>query len=959
MKIIVILFLIVLNCISFSQPIEYNSRGTKSYIVNYGAIGGNPFLASFASKRFVMVDEGSKTDISQIHKFNPALPILLYKDVVAIYPSFPEYTEVNKDEFAFLHSCEPSGLTYSKMTTDNLIWLADRRSPDIIGYRLYYSSDSLVSYSMIDTIINSTNYNSELPQSALWIKVKSVLNDYSELNYGFPVLIQVAEVGANVPSIIINDSRTTDTVRIHIECENIGNIEPDSVVISIDLNRNNVYDASERIKLLKSSNRWIYDNSLGYNNTSAGGYEFIIYAYKGGLKSQSPSIGAYTTNINNRLKNDYYNFYVCNVGNSTWRRGYIGTILNTFDEYGYNGLFEDDTWYKVSSWAVDCPAIYAYRDDVWKKDICDFLDTIKSAISPRPAFFNGLYAGDADSLLLHADGGMTEGYGSTHWSGIMTLPYWKELCDVGLKCQHKYKKLWLCLGGISNSDPEARLYSYASYMLVADSLGLFANANNYQEFAHYPEFDIPLGKSLESASLDVDVLKQIYEPTNTEYYIRRFENGVVVVNPNSTKYIVQQYGAGKNSLYIDNKLTVDGARIYQYKASDTIYPKQARIYLNSNFEGNTLVSPYIDTIIVDALYNNSDETTKVTIKALVSDSSSKMFRSNSDLPLYVTAELGSLGGPTELLLANDGTPASAELSEYQGSFIMPPNVASGIISLPIVAYSTTGLLTVGYGKINIPGTNIIQNYSFEIDAGEDGIPDMWNSYVRGFIYDTTGANAKSGKRSVSVKNDSLSWSGGVNMRLILDQTEPKPLLLSGWSKAENVSGNKDNNYSLYIDIRYQDGTPLYGQCAQFSTGTHDWEYSDKIINPTKPIKDLTLYALFRNHTGQVWYDQLSLGDYDSTVAVKEVKFPNHFEIFPNPSVDKCYIRINSNQISDKAEIKIHNELGEILDLETTLIYFDGNEVIFEINISNLVSGIYFAKFKSEHINKSILFVVSK
>lgn len=103
-----------------------------------------------------------------------------------------------------------------------------------------------------------------------------------------------------------------------------------------------------------------------------------------------------------------------------------------------------------------------------------------------------------------------------------------------------------------------------------------------------------------------------------------------------------------------------------------------------------------------------------------------------------------------------------------------------------------------------------------------------------------------------------------------------------------------------------------------------------------------------------------MGDYDSTVAVKEnINEKNQYEIYPNPSVDKCFIRINSNQISDKAEIKIHNELGEVLDVETTLINYDGTELIYEINTSYLGSSIYFAVIKFGQMYKSIPFITNK
>jgi hypothetical protein len=98
---------------------------------------------------------------------------------------------------------------------------------------------------------------------------------------------------------------------------------------------------------------------------------------------------------------------------------------------------------------------------------------------------------------------------------------------------------------------------------------------------------------------------------------------------------------------------------------------------------------------------------------------------------------------------------------------------------------------------------------------------------------------------------------GATQSLVLNQEKPQPLLISAWSKAEEVSGQRDADYALYVDCYYQDGTALYGQTVQFSTGTHGWEYGEKVIEPAKPVKTVNVYLLFRGqHTGRVWFDDV-------------------------------------------------------------------------------------------------------
>jgi len=89
------------------------------------------------------------------------------------------------------------------------------------------------------------------------------------------------------------------------------------------------------------------------------------------------------------------------------------------------------------------------------------------------------------------------------------------------------------------------------------------------------------------------------------------------------------------------------------------------------------------------------------------------------------------------------------------------------------------------------------------------------------------------------------------------------LKIGGWSKAVGVVGSRNSDYSIYVDIRYTDGTPLYGQVASFETGTHDWSYSSILVKLGKPIQSLTCYLLLRREhsAGTVWFDDITIQQY--------------------------------------------------------------------------------------------------
>ena len=131
----------------------------------------------------------------------------------------------------------------------------------------------------------------------------------------------------------------------------------------------------------------------------------------------------------------------------------------------------------------------------------------------------------------------------------------------------------------------------------------------------------------------------------------------------------------------------------------------------------------------------------------------------------------------------------------------------------------------------------------------------WHRYEQGYEIETGG-----GREGGLAARCSAPQGGkrlGLSQTLTLNQPTAAPVVVSGWSRAENVIGSPDVDYSLYVDLEHQDGTPSWGNVASFSCGTHNWEQRRLVIYPTKPIKRMTFNALFRGRTGTVWFDELS------------------------------------------------------------------------------------------------------
>ena len=115
--------------------------------------------------------------------------------------------------------------------------------------------------------------------------------------------------------------------------------------------------------------------------------------------------------------------------------------------------------------------------------------------------------------------------------------------------------------------------------------------------------------------------------------------------------------------------------------------------------------------------------------------------------------------------------------------------------------------------------------------------DAWRPWQKGF--------EREGEIFVCDNGTDAQVQRGVSQTITLNQKTPVPIVATAFSKAENVTGGRDNNYALYLDLIYKDDTPLWGQTAQFDVGTHQWEKREVIIFPEKPVKTVSFHMLLR------------------------------------------------------------------------------------------------------------------
>ncbi len=152
--------------------------------------------------------------------------------------------------------------------------------------------------------------------------------------------------------------------------------------------------------------------------------------------------------------------------------------------------------------------------------------------------------------------------------------------------------------------------------------------------------------------------------------------------------------------------------------------------------------------------------------------------------------------------------------------------------------------------------NLLLNAGFELT--QDDRFTGWQRAPQGWRI--APGEGRGGSQALAVAaTDDAGWLGA-SQTLVLNRTNTAPIIVRGWSRAEDVGGGSDNDYSLYADLIYQDGTPLWGQTGNFHAGTHDWEQREFIIAPEKPVRSITLHCIFRGHSGQAWFDDIEISE---------------------------------------------------------------------------------------------------
>jgi len=103
--------------------------------------------------------------------------------------------------------------------------------------------------------------------------------------------------------------------------------------------------------------------------------------------------------------------------------------------------------------------------------------------------------------------------------------------------------------------------------------------------------------------------------------------------------------------------------------------------------------------------------------------------------------------------------------------------------------------------------------------------------------------------------DCAVFKGGLWRTFECDKSSDAPIAFGGESRCSDVCAA---DYSIYLDIWYDDGTPVWAIHADFPQGTHGWEKTVGAFVPEHPVKKIDMHAFVRNGSGTAEFRNLWL-----------------------------------------------------------------------------------------------------
>jgi hypothetical protein len=227
--------------------------------------------------------------------------------------------------------------------------------------------------------------------------------------------------------------------------------------------------------------------------------------------------------------------WAVNVGSSSYQQAWATDVLSELRSAPWDGVLLDDVNPTIRyHYCVSCVAEYP-SDTRYASAMRSFIENVgprlraagKLAIANLGSW--SAYPSVVDPWLTYLSGAMDEEFvkwGDQSGSGYADPGTWAIQLQE-LKHTEKAGKLFIGITHSSNSDEHAAVYGYATELLAGDGKAEFAMTGNYSGEPWFPEYNYELGAPVGA-----------YSEKSSGVYERRFQSGLVVVNPTLARVTV-------------------------------------------------------------------------------------------------------------------------------------------------------------------------------------------------------------------------------------------------------------------------------------------------------------------------------------------------------------------------------------------------------------------------------------
>ncbi len=496
------------------------------------------FPTSFIASHYTVGVSFNDSLLSRVRVLNPTFFALSYINA-NVDPNLPAYNTYTMSETRWMHASDSACLhaTTSSGRID-LFWLADRR-PQLAGcaYSVYRQKAGEPAATRIAiTAAGVTTYSDTGLPSGQVATYTLYARETTGIEYSYSqpqAYTASASSGQAWGPMTLAQTIATDSTTVVVTIEADPSVIQPAVLL--DRNQNRSFDqSSERFNLLPAGNgtngRLRYSATVRVATRTLSGYSFQVQDMTGSTALPLPTAGTFTTNTNNRLRDKGFGAVMSDLRDPSVTQAMVDSCASILAK-GYNGLFVDAV-VAFLSW-FDLDGVPLGLDDAsYTATELTMLQALKTAIGPNKALvYNGLSTLSMNFLTV-CDGSTEEGVFMANWfaNGYTPTPGWIDAINHTVQAIQVQHRAVLDLVEVHEDDIAGRIYGTASYLMCKGDFHYLALNYSNSSTVYTPELDLVMGQPME---IYLDATQYRHK---SGLYGRRFEKGLVLVNPGDQTY---------------------------------------------------------------------------------------------------------------------------------------------------------------------------------------------------------------------------------------------------------------------------------------------------------------------------------------------------------------------------------------------------------------------------------------